>query len=124
MTPQLDPPQPMLIQSKDLTILAKTKVGTPTVNSNTPKENTTRRPNMNSIPTPTINVPLKITLNPIGNAIISHSKQPTISKERLAMINRQIKSITIQHQHTPTQRDLIGSTNIEETRCGSSVPSP
>jgi hypothetical protein len=85
----------MLIQRKDLTTLPKAEVGTPAINPNSPKEHTTRRPNMNPIPTATINVPLHITLNPIGNAIISHSKQSPISEEWLSMINRQIESITI-----------------------------
>lgn len=84
----------MLIQSKDLPVSPKAKVGNTTFNKDPTQEYTSRRPYVDSIPATTVHISIKVTLNPVWDSLVCHCEEAPVCEERLSIINGHIKGIT------------------------------
>ena len=92
---QLGSEDAVLVQSKDLPIPPEAKVGHATINQNTTKENTSRGPDIDPISASTVHIPIQIAFDSIRNPTICKGEEPTVREERLSVISRYIKGVTI-----------------------------
>lgn len=67
MRPELRSPQPSLVQQEKFSFPAEAKVGHSAINSDSAQEHTSGRPNIDPIPTATVDVSLHVTLDAVGD---------------------------------------------------------
>lgn len=74
MTTKLHPPKSVLVQSEDLAVFSETEIRTPSIYPNPPQKHTTRRPNVNSVTTSTVNITVKIAFDTVRDPRVRHGK--------------------------------------------------
>lgn len=88
----------MLIERKYLSISSKAEVGYSTIDEDATEENSSGRPDVDTITATTIHISIQIALDSIGNTVIGHGKESTVGEKRLSMYRGHVEGIATQHQ--------------------------
>lgn len=79
---QMRPPELVLIHNEHGTVLAKREVRSTILDQDLAEQDTTSRPDIDTVPAASIDVTFHVDLDTIGNSITWHGKDTTVGQER------------------------------------------